>query len=173
MVVSLIAAVSENGVIGRDADVPWRQREDLRRFKRMTTGHTVIMGRKTFESIGETPLPGRRNIVVSRRAGYERPGVEAAGSVEAAIEMAGGEDLVYVVGGGEIYTLALPHADRLDLTIIHTEIDGGDAFFPEFDGAAWRLVEDERHEADERNEFAYSFRVYVRSDAGAGAGAED
>lgn len=162
MVVSLIAAMSENRVIGRGGDVPWRQREDVRRFKRMTLGHTVIMGRKTFESIGERALPKRRNIVVTRRAGYEREGVEIASGVEEALAMARGEDLVYVVGGGEVYAAAMPKADRLDLTLIHTDTEGGEAFFPAFDVADWALTHDERHDADEHNEFPYSFRVYER-----------
>ena len=165
MIVSLIAAMSENRVIGRAGKLPWHLPADLRRFKRLTTGCTVIMGRKTFESIDEKPLPGRRNIVVSRRAGYAPAGVEVATAVEAALEAAGasagGADVVYVVGGGEIYRVALPLADRLDLTIVHTTAEG-DATFPAFDESQWRLTLDERHDADERHAHAYSFRVYER-----------
>ena len=158
---TLIAAVSENGVIGRGGRVPWHLSDDLRRFKRVTGGHTVIMGRRTFESIGEEPLPGRRNIVVTRQADYSPRGVIVAHSLGHALEEAGSDESVFVVGGGEIYREALPHADRLDLTIVHAEVEG-DAFFPEFDESGWRLVSDERHEADGRNEFPHSFRVYER-----------
>lgn len=166
MMISLIAAMSENRVIGRAGQLVCHLPADLKRFKRMTTGHAVIMGRKTFESIDEKPLPNRRNIVVTRRMGYARAGVEVAPSVEEALRIAGDDadqdQVIYVVGGGEIYAAALPLADRLDLTIVHTTCEG-DAFFPEFDESRWNLVSDERHEPDERHAFAYSFRVYQRA----------
>lgn len=165
MIVSLIAAMSENRVIGKGGGLPWRLPADLRRFKRLTSGHTVIMGRKTFESIGEQPLPGRRNIVVTRRTNVAPKGVEIARGVEEALRAAGERaapgETVYVVGGGEIYRAAFSLADRLDLTIVHGAFEG-DTFFPAFDESAWRLTSDERHEADDQHAHAYSFRVYER-----------
>lgn len=165
MIVSLIAAMSENRVIGRGGGLPWHLPADLRRFKRLTTGRTMIMGRRTFESLNEEPLPGRRNIVVTRRRDYAPAGVEIAHSLGEALRLAedgaGAEETVYIGGGGAIYAEALALADRLDLTIVHATLEG-DAFFPAFDESAWRLVSDEHHEADERHPFAYSFRVYER-----------
>lgn len=129
MIISIIAAMASNGAIGRDGGLPWHLPADLRRFRELTTGHTVIMGRKTFESIGR-PLPERVNIVITRQAGFGEPGVTVAGSLEEALSMASGEGEVFICGGGEIYLQALPLADRIYLTLIDRPFDG-DAFFPE------------------------------------------
>jgi dihydrofolate reductase len=162
MIVTLIAALSENRVIGRDGDLPWRLPADLRRFKRITSGHTVIMGRKTFETL-DAPLPDRRTIVVTRRTDYQPVGVEVAHDLDDALALAGGEDEVFILGGGEIYALALPRADRMELTIVHDEFDG-DTFFPAFDEMEWRLVQAERHASDDRHAHAFTFRTYERAD---------
>jgi dihydrofolate reductase len=135
-VISLVAALARNRVIGSGNRLPWHLPEDLRRFKRLTMGAPVIMGRKTHESIGKA-LPGRRNIVVTRQAGARFEGCEVAGSLEAALALAGDVPEVFVIGGAELYRLALPRADRLYLTLIDANYDG-DAFFPEFDPAEWR-----------------------------------
>jgi dihydrofolate reductase len=136
MTVILIAAVGSNGVIGRDNDLPWRIREDLRHFKQLTLGHTLVMGRKTYDSIGR-PLPGRRTVVVTRQPGWsaEAEGVEVAHSLDDALKVANGND-VYVAGGGEIYRQALPLADRLELTEV-AQSPAGDVTFPAFDQAEW------------------------------------
>lgn len=168
MKVSLVAAVAENGVIGDAGRVPWRLPADQAHFRRLTTGHTVIMGRRTFESIGR-PLPRRRNIVVSRNPAWRAEGAETARSLDAALEAARGDDdeWVFVVGGTELYREALPRADRLDLTRVHASVPG-DTRFPEVDlgesgeGKDWKLVRDERHEADARHEHAFSIRRYER-----------
>lgn len=167
MTLSLIAAMSENRVIGRAGGLPWRMPADMARFKRLTTGHPAIMGRRTFDSM-KSPLPGRTNIVVTRRRDFApAPGVLVAHDLAEAIRLArtapGGGEVgeIFIIGGGEIYALALPRADRIHLTVIHARIEG-DAFFPEFDEQAWRLTHDERREADEKNEFACSFRIYER-----------
>jgi dihydrofolate reductase len=160
MILTLIAALSENRVIGRDGDLPWRLPADLKRFKRITSGHTVIMGRKTFETL-EAPLPDRRSIVVTRRTDFQPEGVEIAHDLDAALALAEGEEEVFVLGGGEIYALALPRADRMELTIVHDEFDG-DTFFPAFDESNWRLVNEERHEPDERHAHSFTFRTYER-----------
>ena len=160
---SLIAAVARNRVIGRDNDVPWKLPADLRRFQRLTMGHTMLMGRRTFESIGSRPLPGRPLIVVSRREGYAPEGVRVARSVQEGIDLAreAGETELFVAGGTGIYREALPVADRLQLTRIEEDVPG-DAYFPEFDETQWRLVEREDHGPGEGVPFSWSFQVYDR-----------
>ena len=159
---TLIAAVAENGVIGRDGQLPWRLSADLRRFRELTMGHAVIMGRRTWESIGR-PLPGRRMIVISRQPGYRAAGVDVVGSFEEARRLAeqGGGDEAFIIGGGEIYRQALAVVDRLHLTRVHAAVDG-DAHFPAFDASDWRLTTAQRHAADEKNELSYSFEIYER-----------
>jgi len=129
VIISIIAAIASNGVIGRNGGLPWHLPADLRRFREITAGHAVIMGRKTFESIGR-PLPDRVNIVVSRQAGYGAAGIVVAGSLQAALALATGEDEVFICGGGEIYQQALPLADRIYLTVLDQPFDGA-VFFPE------------------------------------------
>ena len=158
--ISLIVAASENGVIGRDGNLPWRQSDDLRRFKAVTMGKPIVMGRKTWESIGR-PLPGRQNIVVSRQPGLEIEGADVVTSPAAAVDVAAGANEIMIIGGSEIYALFLPLADRVYLTRVHAEVEG-DARFPEL-GDDWRLVSDERHAADDNNDHDMSFRVYERT----------
>lgn len=160
MIVSLIAAMAENRVIGRDGGLPWRLPDDLKRFKALTIDHTVIMGRKTFDEV-KRPLANRRNVVISRDPSFRPHGVTAVPSLEEALALGATEEEVFVIGGGEIYRLALPRADRLYLTIVHAEVDG-DTFFPPFDEAAWVLEEELHHPADERHLYAFTFRDYVR-----------
>ncbi len=162
MKITLIAAVAENRVIGRDGGLPWRLPDDLRHFKQRTLGHNVIMGRRTYESLA-APLPNRPAIVVSRNRDLDIPGATVANSVDEALDIARGrgEDEVFILGGSEIYAIALPLADQLELTIVHAEIEG-DTYFPEFDPAAWTITEDQRRDADDRHEHPFSFRCYKR-----------
>jgi dihydrofolate reductase len=153
---SLIVAMSENQVIGRAGGLPWKLRSDLMRFKRITMGHTLIMGRKTYESIGR-PLPGRRTIVISRSA-EAIPQVEVAKSVEEAFAMAAGDTEPFIVGGGEIYRAALPLVDRIYLTRVKGTIEG-DTTFPAVDFAQWELGEVAAGEGDE---FPYDFEIWNR-----------
>jgi dihydrofolate reductase len=159
--VAIIAALARNRAIGRDNAMPWRLPEDLKRFKSLTTGHTVIMGRKTFESIG-SPLLGRDNIVITRSPDWFRPGCLVAHSLEAALAAVGESRDAFVIGGAEIYALALPHAARLHMTEIERDFDG-DAFFPEYDRSLWREVSRERHSAGGPEGFGYCFVDYERS----------
>jgi dihydrofolate reductase len=163
MKVSLIAALARNRVIGRDNRLPWRLPADLRRFKQLTMGHTLLVGRKTFESIGR-PLPGRAMLVASRREGYEPEGVRVVRSVQEALDVAreGGETELFVAGGAEIYRQTLPVADRLHLTRIEEDVPG-DAYFPEVDETQWRLVDREDHAPTEEVPFAWSFQDYERA----------
>jgi len=154
----LIAAVAANGVIGADGALPWQLPEDLKHFKRMTQGHAVIMGRRTWESIGR-PLPGRRNVVVTRQTAFAVPGASVAASLQDALALCRDQDVVFVIGGAELYRAALPLADGLLLTEIQRDFDG-DTRFPEYDRARWRQAERERHVAADGMRF--DFVRYVR-----------
>jgi dihydrofolate reductase len=140
----LIAAVANNRVIGRDNQLIWNIPEDMAHFKKLTAGHTVLMGRKTWESLPPRfrPLPGRRNIVITRQADYAAAGAEIANSLEMGLKMASTAESVFVIGGAEIYTQALPHADRLELTEVNLTPEG-DAWFPEFSSSEWLAAQRE------------------------------
>ena len=159
--ISIIVAASENNVIGREGELPWRLSDDLKHFKAITMGKPIVMGRKTWESIGR-PLPGRQNIVITRQAGFEAAGCDVVSSVAGAIGAAGDAAEIMVIGGSEIYALSLPQARRVYLTRVHAEVEG-DAFFPAL-GEEWRLLSDQSREADASNEYDVSFRVYERVD---------
>ena len=158
---SLIVAMSENRVIGRDGDLPWRLSADLRRFKRLTMGHHIIMGRLTYDSIGR-PLPGRTTVVISRNRNYNDPHIKVARDLEEAIELAPDDYEVFITGGAQIFSLALPLVQRCYLTLVHTELEG-DVLFPEVRWDRWQLTAQERHAADEKNQFNYSFLTYERA----------
>ncbi len=162
MRISLIAAVADNGVIGDGNDIPWHLPEDFRRFKQTTMGHHLVMGRKTWDSIGRA-LPGRTTIVVSRGRPELPEGVLLCGSLEDAIETARerGEDEVFIAGGAEIYRRALPRADRLHLTRVHAE-PAGDTHFPEWSAEDWQLVSETHHGVDESHRVSCDFQVYDR-----------
>jgi len=162
MTVSLIVAVSSNGVIGRGGDLPWYLPADLKHFKRTTMGHHLIIGRRTWEEVGK-PLPGRTMVVVTRIRRLAPEGAQVVRSVEQALELAAADDEPFIVGGSQIYTIALARdlVDRIYLTRIHAEVEG-DTFFPDFDLDEWELISEEHHEADEKNEFDFSFLVYER-----------
>lgn len=158
--ISIIVAVAENGVIGGDNRLPWHLPDDLKRFKALSLGKPIVMGRRTFESIGR-PLPGRTNIVVSRQAGLAIAGVVVAASLDAAIAAAGPVPEVVVIGGAEIFRLALPRTDTIHLTRVHARVPG-DVHFPGLDSATWREAAVEHHPADERHQYAFSFVTLQR-----------
>lgn len=158
---SLIVGMSENRVIGRDGDMPWRMSNDLRRFKRLTMGHHIVMGRKTYDSIGR-PLPGRTSVVLSRSAEYDDPQVRVARSMDDVLAICADDPEAFVIGGAEIYRLALPIVDRCYVTKIHCKLTG-DTFFPEVDWGAWRLCDESRHASDDKNQYEYSFLTYDRT----------
>ena len=162
MKLSIIVAVADNSVIGRDNDMPWHLSADLKRFKSLTMGHHLVMGRKTFEAIGR-PLPGRTMVVISRGRPQLPDGIASASSLDQAIEIArsAGDTEAFVAGGAQIYDLALPLADRLYLTRIHQSFVG-DAYFPDVDEDQWTLVDREDHEADTVTGISYSFLTYER-----------
>ena len=150
----LVAAVAANGVIGRQGRLPWQLPEDLRHFKRLTLGHPVIMGRKTWESLGGRALPGRDNIVVSARQAYEAPGAAVATSLEAALALCLGEPVAFVIGGRRLFAEALPLAAGLVLTEIQRDFPG-DARFPEYDRSKWRETQRETHTAADGMRFDF------------------
>lgn len=162
MKLSVLAAMGENRVIGRDGELPWRLPAELARLKQLTTGHCLLMGRKTWESIGR-PLPKRTSIVITRDPDYDAPGALVVPDFDAAIEAARarGESEAFVFGGASIYALALPRADTLYLTLVHASPEG-DVRFPDFDDAEWKLVRESQHPADERHAHAFTFQEYER-----------
>lgn len=163
--IALIAALDRHRAIGRGNALPWRLPDDLKRFKALTLGRPVLMGRRTAESLGRA-LPGRRNLVMTRGTCVPFAGMEAVGSLAEAVAGAGAEgaDTLCVIGGGEIYALALPLATRMHLTHVDTRVENADAFFPAFDAARWRVAERESRPADARHAHAFAFVDYVRRD---------
>ncbi len=161
MSVIIIAAVSENGVIGKAGDLPWHLPKDLKRFKALTSGHTVIMGRKTFDSCNRKPLPNRRNIVVTRDRHFEAREIELAHSLEEAISLTKPDDTVFIVGGSAIYQAALSIAHSMELTAVHATVDG-DTYFPQFDPNEWQLVSSEVHQPDEKHGHSFTFQRFLR-----------
>lgn len=162
----IIVAVSENGVIGRDLDMPWKLSTDLKRFKAMTMGKPLIMGRKTFLSVGERPLPGRPHIIVSRNADYRPQGVDVVSSLEEALKLAKSKaaelrvDEVFVAGGGEIYRQAMPFADQLSVTHVAVKLDGDT--FPEIDPVVFEKTEEIPAPAGEKDNYPVLFTTYMR-----------
>jgi len=166
MKLSLICAMDENMVIGRNNSLPWHLPEDLKYFKRTTMGKSIIMGRKTYESIGR-PLPGRTNIIVTRSRDYEVENARVVDCLTDAIELAetisfiDGSEEAFIIGGAELYKHALPFVDRMHLTMVHSEVDG-DTYFPDFDVEEWEEVSKEHFDADESNPYDYSICVLQR-----------
>jgi dihydrofolate reductase len=158
--ITLVVAVADSGVIGRDNTLPWYLPEDLKRFKRITMGKPIVMGRKTFESIGK-PLPGRENIVVTRDANYLREGITVVHDADAAVRAAGTAPEVMVIGGAELFRQFLPRARRIHLTRVHGDI-AGDVMWPALDEREWDVVEREKHAADERHPYAMTFELWEK-----------
>ncbi len=165
MKISMIAAVGKNRVIGKDNDLIWHLPDDMAYFMKTTTGHIVIMGRKNFESIPDKyrPLPNRTNIIITRQDDYVAPGTEIVHSIEEALESARNADQeeVFIIGGGEIYSLGLPYSDLLYLTEIDESFDG-DAFFPEVDFSEWDEISRIHHPKDDRHKYSFDFVIYRR-----------
>lgn len=159
----MIVAMAQNGVIGRDNALPWRLPEDLRRFKAITMGKPILMGRKTFESIGK-PLPGRLNFVLTRNRDWHAEGVVAVTSIEEALLKVRDTDEMIAIGGAEIYRLFMPFAQRIYLTQVHAQIPG-DTIFPDFDPTQWVDVEHSDHPADEKNAYDVTFVTLERQNA--------
>ena len=164
MKVSLIVAASENNVIGRDNDLPWKLPDDMKFFVRTTKGHCILMGRKNLESFGRL-LPNRTNILLTRDRDYQFEGAEIFYELQKAIAFAKeiGEEELMVIGGGEIYRQCMPFADRIYLTRVHAEIEG-DVNFPDLDPSIWELKSEEFHEKDEKHNYAFTFQKFERTE---------
>jgi dihydrofolate reductase len=161
--ITIIAAIAKNNALGKNNDLIWHLPADLKRFKKVTTGHHILMGRNTFESIGR-PLPNRTTIIITKNENYVQEGCLIANSVEQAIEMAHEDDQIFIIGGAQVYEYAMKHdfADALDITLVHHEFDA-DVYFPEIDPSIWKRVEREDFIADEKNKFDYSFIRYKKT----------
>jgi dihydrofolate reductase len=161
--IALVAALDRDFAIGRGNALPWSLPDDLKRFKALTLGHPILMGRKTAVSLGRA-LPGRRNLVLTRSGRVPFEGMDAVGSIDAAVAAAADASAttLMVIGGGEVYAQALPLASRLHLTWVETRVEGADAWFPRFDPAEWTMTDSESHAADARHAVAFRFADYVR-----------
>lgn len=157
---SIVVAISENNAIGKNNQLLWHLPADLKHFKAITTGHPIIMGRKTFDSIGK-PLPNRRNIVITRNNNLKIEGVEVVNNIASALSLCEKEDEVFILGGAEIYKQAIAIANRIYLTTVHQHYEA-DAFFPEFESKEWLIINEEHHQPDEKNSVAYTFSTLER-----------
>ena len=158
--ITMIAAAGENNELGLNNALVWHLPDDFKRFKRLTTGHHIIMGRKTFESFPK-PLPNRTHIVISRNPDYSQPGILVTSSFEEALKMARKDPEVFIIGGGEIYTLGMEFADKIELTRVHGDFDA-DTHFPSIDDQKWELVNSVYHARDERHDFAFTYETWLR-----------
>lgn len=161
--ISIIAAIGNNNELGKDNDLIWHLPADLKRFKKITTGHTIIMGRNTFESIGK-PLPNRRSVIITRNKEYHQEGCEVVHSLEEALGLIEQEEKAFIIGGAQIYKEALNKdmADELEITKVHQDFDA-DVYFPEINTKYWKIVFNEEHTPDEKNKFNYSFLKYTKN----------
>lgn len=159
-IITLIAAAGENNALGKDNELVWHLPDDFKRFKKLTTGHHIIMGRKTFETFPK-PLPNRVHVVITRQEDYSAEGAIVVHSLKEALAQVQNDPQPFVIGGGEIYQLALDMADRIELTRVHGSFDA-DAFFPELDLNNWNLISSERHEKDEKHQYSFTYLTYDR-----------
>lgn len=158
--ITMIAAAGENNELGRDNELVWHLPDDFKRFKQLTTGHHIIMGRKTFESFPKL-LPNRTHIVITRNKKYHQRGVIIVHSMEEALNQAGNDAQPFIIGGGEIYKIGLEFATKIELTRVHGTFDA-DAYFPEIPQATWKLISSEEHERDERHAYSFTYETWVK-----------
>lgn len=158
--VTLIAAAAENNALGKDKDLVWHLPDDFKRFKNLTSGHYIIMGRKTFETFPK-PLPNRTHVVITRKKDYNPDAAIVVHSLEKALEVSAEDPQPFVIGGGEIYEMAMSKGDKIELTRVHGEFEA-DTFFPEIDEKEWRLVSSTFHPKDEKHDYAFTYLTYER-----------
>lgn len=159
--ISLIWAMDENRAIGIENRLPWKLSADMKWFREKTMGKPIVMGRKTFESFGAKPLPGRQNIVITQNTDYQAHGIDVVHSIDDALKVAGDAEEIMVIGGASFYEQMLGRADRLYVTLVHANVEA-DAWFPEVDFSKWREVYREDHEADEKNQYPFSFLIFEK-----------
>ncbi len=157
---TIIAATGEDNALGKDNDLVWHLPDDFRRFKQLTSGHHIIMGRKTFESFPQ-PLPNRTHVVITRKDNYKKEGVVVVHSLERAIELTEEDPQPYIIGGGEIYKMAIDIADKIELTRVHGTFEA-DTYFPKIDKENWELVAEEFHAKDDKHDYAFTYLTYIR-----------
>lgn len=157
---TIIAAAGENNELGKNNDLVWRLPDDFKRFKKLTTGHYIIMGRKTFESFPQ-PLPNRTHVVITRQENYKKEGIVVVHSLERAIELSEDDPQPFIIGGGEIYKMAMKMADRIELTRVHGTFEA-DTFFPEINENQWKLTSEVFHDKDEKHNYAFTYLTYDR-----------
>ncbi|MUP44411.1 dihydrofolate reductase [Gramella sp. BOM4] len=157
---TMIAAAAENNALGKDNDLVWHLPDDFKRFKRLTSGHHIIMGRKTFESFPKL-LPDRTHVIITRKDDYNPENTLVVNSLEEAIRVSKLDEQPFIIGGGEIYKMGMEHADRIELTRVHGEFEA-DTFFPEIDESKWELVKEQFHEKDEKHDYAFTYLTYER-----------
>jgi len=158
--ITLIVAVGKNNELGKENDLVWHLPNDFKRFKKLTTGHHIIMGRKTFESFPK-PLPNRVHVVITRNEKYKREGTIIVHSMKEALQIAKNDTQPFIIGGGEIYSLGIPIADKIELTRVHGSFDA-DTFFPEIQINEWELIKEEHHDIDEHHKYAYTYLTYLK-----------
>ncbi|MBV1923343.1 MAG: dihydrofolate reductase [Flavobacteriaceae bacterium] len=158
--ITLIAAAGENNELGKDNDLVWHLPDDFKRFKQLTTGHHIIMGRKTFESFPK-PLPNRTHVVITRNPNYKKEGAVVTNSMESALEIAKNDNEIFIIGGGEIYTLGLDFATKIELTRVHASFDV-DTYFPEIPSKDWKLTDEVFHDKDERHKHSFTYQTFIR-----------
>ncbi|MEY2963212.1 MAG: hypothetical protein RL754_473 [Bacteroidota bacterium] len=161
MVLKAIVAYADNKAIGKDNDLIWHLPDDLKHFKDHTRGRSIIMGRKTWDSLGGRPLPKRRHIVITRQEGWQEQGCEVVPNLEAALELVKNEEEAFIVGGAQIYELAMPYVDILEITEVHHEFDAH-AYFPDWDQSPFELIAETFHPADENHEYSFTFKTWKR-----------
>lgn len=161
MTITLIAAASENNALGKDNDLVWHLPDDFKRFKAITSGHFIVMGRKTFESFPK-PLPNRTHVIITRQKNYQVPaGCLVVSSIEEALEICPQNEEVFIIGGGEIYKQSITLANKIELTRVHTEVEA-DTFFPEIDLANWKLLQEEYHPKDKKHQYDFTYLTYLK-----------
>ena len=158
--ITIIAAAAENNALGKDNDLVWHLPDDFKRFKRLTSGHHIIMGRKTFESFPKL-LPDRTHVIITRKKDYSPENTIVVHSMEEALKVSKLDDEAFIIGGGEIYKMGMEHADRIELTRVHGEFDA-DTHFPEIDKSEWEIVKDQFHDKDEKHDYSFTYLTYER-----------
>ena len=156
----MIAAVAENNTLGKDNELVWHLPNDFKRFKALTSGHHIIMGRKTFESFPK-PLPNRKHIIITRQKKYQAEGCIIVESIEEAINICPKDENSFIIGGGEIYTLGLPYTDKIEITRVHESFEA-DTYFPEINNKEWKIVSSEFNKKDEKHKYDYTYQTFIR-----------
>ncbi len=159
--ITMIAAAAENNELGKDNGIIWHLPDDFKRFKKLTSGHYIIMGRRTFDSLDKA-LPNRTNVVITRNKNYQKEGAVVVNTMEEALKISEEDNQPFIIGGGEIYKMGLPIADKIELTRVHGTFEGADTFFPEFSKEEWKLISEVEHGKDEKHKYSFTYETWVR-----------